>query len=425
MRRLVFILSNAALVFLCLPAAAQEQVAPQTAPSVYGTVSGHVTCGDTGMPARFAAVQLIPETQQQAPTSDWANVKSEKDMAKLLAKSITISQKSTGLSALSALDGSFEMPQVPAGTYYVVAQLKGYLSPLDALSENDKYKGGADAIKQIQAQAEKIVVQGAPVRADVRLERGGSISGVIRYDDGSPAAGVTPVRMVLQEDGKWKADSFNPGGQQTNATDDRGHYRICALAKGKYAIKASLPTRQTIQGLGGAMNMHFVTGDALDVYSGGVFREKDIKPIEVGLGDEIDGIDIVFPVDNLHTVSGTVVAKTDNHSLNNGTVHLDDPETKAWLRMTKIEDDGSFKFNYVPEGQYVLSAAGGDVDKSAPGGAFVQMIHPTILKKYQDATLPIEVKGDQTGLVLQMADQPAGAPAKPEKPVITTQSVTY
>jgi len=260
----------------------------------------------------------------------------------------------------------------------------------------------------------------------VRLERGGSISGMIRYDDGSPAAGVTPVRMVLQEDGKWKADSYNPGAQQANATDDRGHYRIGGLAKGKYAIKASLPTRQSIQGLGGAMNMHFVTGDALDVYSGGVFRDKDIKPIEVGLGDEIDGIDIVFPIDNLHTVSGTVVAKADNHSLNNGMVHLDDPETKAWVRMTKIEDDGSFKFNYVPEGQYVLNASGSDVDKSAPGGVFVQMMHPTFLKQYQDATLSLEVKSDQTGLVVLMADQPAAeAPAKSPTPVTTTQSVTH
>jgi len=418
MRRLIFILSNAALVFSCLPATAQEQAAPQTAPSVFTSVSGHVTCGDTGHPARFATVLLIPEKPQPTQTSDWANVKNEKDMAKLLAKSMSQPLKGTGLSAISSIDGSFEMPKVPAGTYFVVAQLSGYLSPLSALSTGDRMTGGADAIKKIQAQAEKIVVQDAPVRVDVRLERGGSISGVIRYDDGSPAADVKAVRMVMQEDGTWMVDTFNPLVPATTS-DDRGHYRISGLAKGKYAVKAELPTNQMISGLGaGSSSIHSNIGDALVVYSSGVFREKEIKPIEVGLGEDVDGIDIVFPVDNLHLVSGTVTAKTDNHPVNAGWVNLNDAETKATLRRTKIEDDGSFKFNYVPEGQYELSTAGaGDTDKNAPGGTFVQMVNPNFLKSYQNATIPIEVKGDLTGLTLQVADKPAaGAPAKPPTP---------
>jgi hypothetical protein len=416
MRRFVFVLSSVALVFYCLPAAAQEQTAPQTAPSVFTTVSGHVSCGDTGLPARFAAVQLIPQKPQPSQTPDWAKVKDSKDMAKLMEKSMARAQQGTGLSAVSSIDGYFEMPKVPAGTYFVVAELQGYLSPLTSLTQYEIIEGKADAVKQVQAQAEKIVVQGAAVRADVRLERGGSINGVIRYDDGSPAPGVTPVRMVMQEDGKWKTDPFNPGGQNTT-TDDRGHYRVSGLVKGKYAIKAQLPTTKSIIGLGGAQSLHSSMGDALVVYSGGVFREKDIKPIEVGLGDEIDGIDIVFPVDNLHQVSGTVVAKTDSHPVNSGGVSLTDPDTKASLRYTKIEEDGSFKFNNVPEGQYELKVHAGDKDPNAQGDAIAQMFNPNILKSYLEATVPIEVKGDQTGLVVQVDDKPAaGAPVKPPTP---------
>src|SRR5450755_2494611 len=123
MHRLVFVLSSAVLAFSCLAAAAQEQAAPQTAPSAHTTVSGRVTCGDTNHPARFAAVLLIPEKPQPTQTSDWANVKNEKDMAKLLAKNMAQTGKGTGLSAVSTIDGSFEMPKVPAGTYYVVAEL--------------------------------------------------------------------------------------------------------------------------------------------------------------------------------------------------------------------------------------------------------------------------------------------------------------
>jgi hypothetical protein len=417
MHRIVLVLSSAVLAFSCLPVAEQEQAQPQTAPSAYTTVSGRVTCGDTNHPARFAAVLLIPEKPQPTQTSDWANVKNEKDMAKLVAKNMSQTRKGTGLSAVSSIDGSFEMPKVPAGTYYVVAELKGYLSPLSALSTGERMSGGADAVKKIQAQAEKIVVQDAPVRVDVRLERGGSISGVIRYDDGNPAPDVKAIRMVMQEDGKWKVDTFNPS-MPAITTDDRGHYRISGLVKGKYAVKTELPTAQSISGLGsGSFDMHNSYGDALVVYSGGVFREKDIKPIEVGAGEDVDGVDLVFPVDNLHLVSGTVTAKTDNHPLNAGWVNLNDAETKAMLRHTQIEEDGSFKFNYVPEGQYQLvTSRAGDTDKDAPGGV-VQMLNPTFLKKYVDATIPIEVKGDQTGLTVQVADQSAaGTPAKPPTP---------
>jgi len=417
MQRLIFVLSTAVLAFSCLPDAAQEQAAPQTAPPANTTVSGHVTCGDTNHPARFAAVLLIPEKPQPTQTADWANVKNEKDMAKLLAKNMAQTRKGTGLSAVSAIDGSFEMPKVPAGTYYVVAELKGYLSPLSALSSSERMSGGDDAVKKIQAQAEKIVVQDAPVRVDVRLERGGSISGVIRYDDGNPSPDVKAVRMVMQEDGKWMVDTFNPS-MPAPETDDRGRYRISGLPKGKYAVSAELPTNQSTNGLGsGSFDMHPNYGDALVVYSGGVFREKDVKPVEVGAGEDVDGVDLVFPVDNLHVVSGTVTAKSDNHPLNSGWVNLNDAETKVNLRHTQLEEDGSFRFNYVPVGQYQLAISrAGDVDKDAPGGV-VQMFNPTFLKTYQDAKLPIEVKGDRTGLVVQLADKPsAGTPAKPPTP---------
>jgi hypothetical protein len=344
-------------------------------------------------------------------------VKNEEDFAKLQAKQMAQTRKGTGLSAVSGIDGSFEMPKVPAGTYYVAAELRGYLSPLSALSTGERMMGGADAVKKIQAQAEKIIVQDAPVRVDVRLERGGSISGVIRYDDGNPAPDVKAIRMVLQDDGKWMVDTFSPLNSAPT-TDDRGRYRISGLPRGKYAVRADLPTNQSTSGLGpGSFDMHPNYGDALVVYSGGVLREKDIKPIEVGAGEDVDGIDLVFPVDNLHLVSGTVTAKTDNHPLNAGWVSLNDAETKAMVRHTQIEEDGSFRFNYVPDGQYQLvTSRAGDVDKDAPGGV-VQMLNPTFLKSYQDAKLPIEVKGDRTGLVVQLADKPAtGATAKPPTP---------
>jgi hypothetical protein len=138
MQPLVFTYCIATVVFFCPAASAQDQVASQPASSAYAIVSGHVTCGDTDKPARFAAVQLIPEKQQQTQNSDWGNVKDSNAMAKLLEKSMAQAQKGTGLSAVTSIDGRFEMPKVPAGTYYIVADLSGYLSPLSTLSTGER-----------------------------------------------------------------------------------------------------------------------------------------------------------------------------------------------------------------------------------------------------------------------------------------------
>jgi hypothetical protein len=277
----------------------------------------------------------------------------------------------------------------------------------------ERVKADDATLKAVQSAAEKLVVQpNQAAHVDIRLERGASISGIVHYDDGSPAPAVVPILVVQDKDGKWK--ELSASGVLPAFTDDRGHYRIYGIAAGKYAVKATLPTVQTTFGLGASVSMHMGMGDALAVYSGGAMREKDIKPIKVGTGEDVEGIDVVFPLDNLHAVSGSVVAKTDNHAVDSGTILLEDSDTKATLRTVMVEPDGTFHFNYVPEGQYLLKASGaGDTDKS--GGSdnandLMRMMHTKVLKSYGDAELPVTVKSDATGLVLQVPD-PAAAPS--------------
>jgi hypothetical protein len=320
------------------------------------------------------------------------------------------------LSAVTTLDGAFMLDKVPAGTYWVVAQLAGYLSPLTQLSPMERSKATADALKAVQSSAEKIEVQpNVSVRADIRLERGGSISGTVRYDDGSPAPGVMPMLMTLDKDGKWK--ELGSVSAIPVHSDDQGRYRLYGLLPGKYAVKATLPTMQVSVGLGAMPSIHSSMGDMLMVYSGGALHEKDIKPIEVGSGDDVGGIDVVFPIDNLHSIAGSVVAKTDSHAVNSGWVSLEDSDTKAQVRGTEIEPDGSFHLNYVLEGQYILKAAGADVEKSADdslGRSFAFMAHSKTLKSYGPTEMPITLKNDSTGLVLQVPDVSATpAPSAP------------
>ncbi len=412
MRKLVCLL----IVFA--GALSAQQPGPPTPVVAVGQVTGRVSCADTGQPARFASVQLIGEHPESSPMLDPATMGKNPDMEKVIAKAMAAIMKGNGLSAVTGLDGSFSMDKVPPGTYYVVAQLAGYQSPFSQISAVERVKADDTTLKAVEAAAEKIVVPpGQSAHVEIRLERGASVSGTIHYDDGSPAPGVTPVLMSLGKDGKWK--DLSPSSMLPVVTDDRGRYRIFGIAAGKYAIKATLPTMQTTTGLGASVNMHMSMGDALIVYSGGVLHEKDVKPIEVGAGDDVEGVDVTFPLDNLHAISGSVVAKADNHPVDAGTVVLQDADTKATVRTTMVEQDGSFHLNYVPEGQYVLHVSGaGDTDSAGgadSGSDLARMMHRKILKSYGDAELPVTVKNDAVGLVLQVPDQ-GTTPAIVSKP---------
>ncbi len=348
-----------------------------------GQVSGRVSCGDTGQPARFAGVQLIAARPDRT-------------------RDLSSKGKGSSLTTVTAMDGSYSLDKVPSGTYYVVGQFAGYLSPINQITIADRMKPDETTLRIIANGSEKIVVQGnQPVHVDLRLKRGASISGTIRYDDGNPAPSITAILMQLQKDGTWKTT----GTATPSTSDDRGRYRITGLFDGKYAIRASLGTNLVMVGLGAnSTSAHHNSGDALVVYSGGALREGDVKPIEVGPGADVDGIDLVFPIDNLRSVSGFVVAKADNHPVSAGNVTLVDPNTNATLRFAQIDQDGSFNFNYVPDGMYTIRVSGaGDAERSENA----DLQQSRIVKSYGPVELPLNVKGDQTGLSLQVPEQGA------------------
>lgn len=397
---------------------AQQPPPPAAPPAPVGQVNGHVICGDTGQPGRFATIQLLAEKPSAEPAFDPAALGKNPDLGKAMATAMTVVMRGNNLSALSGMDGSFSLDKVPPGTYYVIAQMPGYQSPLNQLSQTERMKADDATLKSVESQVEKIVVQpNQSAHVEVRLERGAALSGSVRYDDGSPAPGVTPVLIQQDKDGKWKelATSILPF-----PTDDRGHYRFYGLPPGKYAVKATLPTIQASIGLGPtSVAMHMNSGDALVVYSGGVFRDKDVKPVEIGSGDETDGIDIVFPISGLHTVAGSVVAKSDNHPIDTGSVKLLDADTRAVLRNAMLDHDGNFRFNYVPDGSYTVQVTGAaDMDKSAAGDGdsndFARMLNNMnrkTLKSYGDAEQPLMLKSDAPNVILQVPDPPGKSAA--------------
>ena len=189
----VSILFLAAACSAQMPSAVTVPVSPSS--ELNGVVTGHVFCGDTGRPARFASVSLMPV---QDPAK-----------AKLSKASLGSNPKpAPGTTTVStavdtALDGSYTLTHVSPGTYYVIVKKDGYISPLNMFSRKQLEEPTNriralidDALPRVQVE------QDSTARADVQLQRGAAVSGTISYDDGAPANGITVTLRHHDEDGK-------------------------------------------------------------------------------------------------------------------------------------------------------------------------------------------------------------------------------
>jgi hypothetical protein len=384
------------------------QAATDAAPTT-GHVIGSVWCRDSGKPARFASVQLVPEQAFMPPPLDPATVSSAPDAAHLKMEELTSALKSamrnifggSDLQTLTGIDGGFQLDKVPAGTYYVISQLQGYRSPLSTLSQEERMQPDASTFAAIAAQTQKIVVaSGQTIQTRIDLDRGATLSGRITYSDGSPAQSVSPALLLRAKDGSWKQvfTSALPV-----PTDDQGAFHFLGLPPGQYAVKAPLPTEQMIIGLGlGQMSTHMATGDALIVYSGGALREADIKPIELAAGETRTGISLTFPLNGMHTISGIVVAAPDRHPVNAGIIELQDAGNAAPLRTLSIRNDGTFVLHYVLAGAYVLKVKRA-ADTQAPADGTPCPLRCKEIRHYQSVSLPVTVKEDVSAVTLTVS----------------------
>jgi hypothetical protein len=387
LRRYALMFASAFVLLFCMQA-------QQTPAATGGTVTGTVTCSDSGAPARFAKV-LLKSTQPDHAGQDFMK-NMQDNIQKMVAKSgqsaepvkpLTDEKKKAMASATKninqalemmkastvGLDGKFSFAGVKPGTYYVHAIYPGYIDPVSQLSDEDLVSTDP-AIRARLAQIPTITVSGSDsAQVDLHLARGASVSGRILYDDGSPASGwiVSVVDPKAPNDG---SDAVNATMAQALAmsgaaplfkADDLGHYRVSGLAAGNYLVSATLTATPThvnasnIADAGGIIN--------LDVYSGDTFSRPVAKSITISAGEEHANVDITIPARSLHTIVGHIYAKSDNHALNMGQVSLSSKENPALHRTAAIRADGSFHFEYLPAGlTYTITADNAEDGKIGP-----------------------------------------------------------
>lgn len=311
-------------------------------------VVGHVICADTGQPARFATVILQPVP---APNT-------RLDLQRLPSSSSTITGD----------DGAYAFDSIPAGRYVIGAELQGYVSPLVTASADQLTNDDPAAFSTVFHHMTPVVVDpSSTANADIRLERGAAFSGTVSYDDGSPSIQATIELLRRAKDGSTHEVALSSlellfRGNASTKTNDLGQYRVAGLPPGDYVLRVSLP--RPVAAFSGfsvdkiKMSQTPENLARLRLYSGNTFRLRDAKPIQVNGGEEITGLDFIFPLSTLHQVSA-VLSSASGSLPKNAQVSIVYADNQEVLDTADVDrETHTAFFSSVPQGSYLLQVKG-------------------------------------------------------------------
>jgi hypothetical protein len=140
-----------------------------------------------------------------------------------------------------------------------------------------------------------------------------------------------------------------------------------------------------------------------DVYFGDGIRPSDAKIITLKDGEQSNGNAIEIPLSRLHSISGTVLNIETGAPINRARVELHNADddsicTSAYITLPT----GQFHFPYVAEGGYTLKVTG--ASDVIPGHGDQKPI-----RTYADASQSIIVKGETSGVTIQVKPLPVAA----------------
>ncbi len=265
------------------------------------------------------------------------------------------------------LAGRYDVELLPVGTFTVSARA-------------DTYVDSGFAFRRLERTQGSITLSDTQVHddVDIRLTREATVSGRILDEGGMPAAGAAVnVLRPHFSDGQRLLATLG-----TTRTDSDGRFRVAGLSPGDYYVTAFEPDPAITTAIVAAHSPTYFPGSA---DAAGALR------IRVAWAADVVGIDFVVrrvpwtrivgevkrPGDARLRSAAIIIQPNDPEGLSVGP-HLG----ARWL------PDGSFAFEQVPPGDYIIRALG-EVREDSP------MLF---------ASLPLTVEGrDITGTVLTLA----------------------
>lgn len=265
-----------------------------------------------------------------------------------------------GLVAFTNNSGEFRADNLATGKYYItlegpgVAMQSGFGMrlplPMTAIPRAEDYP---EIVPKHDAQ---FTVDGTnTVEVEVRVARGGALSGKVLKPNGGPVASVG-VSFMSRE-----GSAGGPYTARFSAqTDKDGAYKIDNLPEGEYVVAAATEDKNSNFDIRARMR-----GESQVVtYHPAAINIQQAQVVRVDPGRETTGVNITLVARNSFGVSGTVLRQRDGTPLAGARVLLRNKETEMGgalvpsmgQRTTFTDTDGRWSFANVMEGSYVVTA---------------------------------------------------------------------
>lgn len=254
--------------------------------------------------------------------------------------------------------GEFQITGLAAGKYYLSLEGSGVPAPsgmgMRIPLPLAAIPGPGDYPEITPKHDAKFTVDGSnSIDIEVRIVRGGSISGRVLKSNGGPVAQAA-VNLISREGGGPYMSRFS------TQTDNEGKFKIENLPPGDYVVSASNVTRQS-----GADVLARLRGDNQVVtYHPAALRLNDALPVKVDSGRESSGVNVTLVARKNLSISGSVVRGSDGSPLVGATVVLRNKEAditgplvpSMMQRTAESDAAGKWSFTNVEEGEYQVVA---------------------------------------------------------------------
>lgn len=336
-------------------------------------VRGRVIYEDTNRPVRRARIMLLPASGKGGPEH----------------------------AGVTDAHGEFRIESVAAGSYFVVVDAPGIITPFSQIDIAEAANEKATLLS-IRKEFEEVSVNGTnSVEVQVRARRGGAITGRITYAEGDPAINV-PVTILRKKDGRLIRfiTSFSQSALMGFKTDDRGVYRIAGLPSGEYIVGAVETYGPGNSGEDFSEYALFGKGSLSTNYYQNETNPRQATPVKVEAGQEATEINITLVERATYTISGTVVARQGRAPV------------RARIGIQPKSEDSQNPFFDSSQGT-PTDAAGRWTIPNVPDGAYIITVDPIL-----DYYLETEETDVTVGISAQSTQGPR-RPARPPSPSFT------